>query len=118
LPGDDQCYWIDVFLFLPTGADETQWQFCLLDGTLCACSDFEDPASDCWWCTDATHWNDSGGYYGMRLFWPGLCSPIAGDDSREFYAVVRSATATAVTECETYHMQLEMRGQQKACPPD
>jgi hypothetical protein len=118
LPGDDQCYWFDAKLFLPQGAAETQWQMCLLDGTGCACSDFEEAASEgtCWWCTDASNWNATGGYYQFVLRWGGLCSPIGGDDSRDFYIVVRSTAGNTVTECENYHLQMEMTGQQNACP--
>ena len=118
MPGDDQCYWFDAMLHVPPGSDETQWQFCLLDGTACDCSDFEDPASEdtCWWCTSAANWNATGGYYQFVLRWGGLCSPIGGDDSRDFYIVVRSAAGSTVTECETYHLQMEMTGLQDTCP--
>jgi hypothetical protein len=117
-PGSDQCYWFDAMLHLPQGSDETQWEMCLLDGTACACSDFGEAASEgsCWWCTDATYWNATGGYYQIVLRWGGLCSPIGGDDSRDFYIVVRSTAGNTVTECENYHLQMEMTGLQDTCP--
>jgi len=115
IPGDDQCYWFDVVLHLPPGADHTQWQFCLLDGSACDCSDFEDPASadSCWWCTSETYWNATGGYYEIALRWEGDCGL---DDGRDFYVVVRSAAASTITECDPYNLQLEMLGLQDACP--
>jgi len=120
VPGADQCYFFYLWLHLPLGADHTQWQVCLLDGTACSCTDFEDPASEgsCWFCTTvADNWDSNGGYYFMGLQWPGLCLPAPlGDDTKDFYIVVRSAAGATITECEPYQLQLRMEGIQETCP--
>jgi hypothetical protein len=112
LPGAPQRYLFYTWTHLPPGADPNHWQVCWLDGTLCSCSDFEDPASEdsCWFCTGvANNWDSDGGYYFLGVEWCGTCLPAPlGDDTKEFYMVVRSASGATVTECEPYILQMFM----------